>query len=221
MDPNLLSGSWPIPYIPDPSGFALDAFVSFCVAVLLAILVHAEAQAFASTMLGDRRVGAKDRFHFIAFFHLDIIGSICFLVGGFGWPKVMDVDPAKFKLPRLYTLISRLAGPLANLLLANIAASIVFLLGKVEVDARVFTMVLGVNVTMAVYNLVPIPPLAAGTALVQILPPSLAGLSWLLMRLGPFLVLAWALVERLVPGGLASPYLNAWVLTAMRFIVGL
>ena len=47
--------AWPVPYLLDPAHFAVDAFVAFCVAVLLAVLVSAEAQAFMATLLGDSR----------------------------------------------------------------------------------------------------------------------------------------------------------------------
>jgi hypothetical protein len=115
-----------IPYIPDLHNLAFDAFVSFIVSALLAILINAEAQAFMATLLGDARVDAKDRFHFNVFFHLSLPGSICYLVGGFGWPKQIDLDTTKFAYPRLFTVIVRFSGAIANILLANIAASIIF-----------------------------------------------------------------------------------------------
>ena len=92
-----LHGPWPIPFILDPYHLALDATVAFIVSALLAIMINAEGQAWVSTILGDVREGAKDRFHFNAFFHLDVTGCICYLVAGFGWPKHMDIDASKFK----------------------------------------------------------------------------------------------------------------------------
>ena len=84
------------------------------------------------TFLGDSRVGAKDRFHFNAFLHLGILGTICYLVGGFGWPRTLDIDRSKLAHPRLYTVIIRVAGPLANLLLAGIAGSIVTIMNPLN-----------------------------------------------------------------------------------------
>jgi Zn-dependent protease len=211
---------WPIPYIPDPTNFAFDAFVTFCVAVLLAVLVNAEAQALVSTLLGDRRVGAKDRFHFIAFFHLDIIGTINFFLGGFGWAKRMDIDPARFTHPRLYTCLSRLAGPVANLILANIAASVVHLMQGVDFDPGVFLMLAGVNLTTAVYNLIPIPPLAAGACLTAFIPESSARMRWLINQAGPFLVLALTLLDRLYPAYSFRPFLDPLVHRILGFIIG-
>ena len=212
--------SWPVPYLIDPQNLAIDALVSFLVAVLLALTINAEAQAFAATLLGDSRVGAKDRFHFNAFLHLDILGTVSFLVGGFGWPRTMAVDPAKFRYPRLYTVLVRLAGPVANLLLANIAASIVYMMRIVEFDPRVFMMVIGVNVTMAVYNLLPLPPLAAGTLIYILIPQDYQMLKWVFLQAGPFVILAILFIERITHQGIFSPYINPLVDATFKFIAG-
>jgi hypothetical protein len=71
--------AWAVPYIIDFSNLAIDAVVAFIVSALLAVMISAEAQAFMAAFLGDSRVGAKDRFHFNAFLHLDILGGICYL----------------------------------------------------------------------------------------------------------------------------------------------
>ena len=91
------------------------------------VLFNAEGQAFMATILGDQRVGATDRFHFNAFLHLDILGTLAFLLGGFGWPRQIEIDATKFEHPKLYTVITRLSGPLANLLFAGIMASMIHL----------------------------------------------------------------------------------------------
>ena len=199
----------------------MDAVVSFGVAVLLAVMLNAEAQAFAATFLGDRRDKPKDRFHFNAFLHLDILGTINFLVGGFGWGRTMAIDAGKFAHPRLYTLITRLAGPLANLLLANIMGSIAFLLKAFEFDARVFLMVLGVNVTVAVYNLLPIPPLFAGTLLTVLIPEQYQKIKSLFTQIGPFLIVALTLIERITHKEIFSQDLNPIIIKVFNFIVGL
>jgi Zn-dependent protease len=212
--------AWPVPYFPDPAHFTVDAFVSFCVAVLLAVLVSAEAQAFMATLLGDSRVEAKDRFHFIAFFHLDIVGTINYLVGGFGWAKPIEIDPSKFAYPGLYTFLTRLAGPLANLLLAGIAGSLVSIIESMQFDARVFNMVVGVSVTTAVYNLIPLPPLAAGVLLTCAIPEGLQGVRRLITQAGPFLILALTLFDRLHFGFSFRPWLDPVVQSIFRFISG-
>ena len=83
-------------------------------------------------------------------------------MGGFGWPRVFDIDRSKFEYPRLYMVLTRAAGPLANLLMASIVGSIVMIFNIFEYNPRVFLMVIGVNLTTAIYNLIPVPPLAMG-----------------------------------------------------------
>lgn len=153
----------PIPFRLDFSNIAIDDAVSFCVSILLAVIVNAEGQAFLATMLGDARTDSKDRFHFNAFLHLDIWGTICFFIAGFGWAKCVDIRADKFSHPVLFMILSRFAGIFANFLMAGIAASIVSIMAKYGVQDRVFNIVLTVNLSTAVYHLLPIPPLAGAS----------------------------------------------------------
>jgi len=214
------SAAWPVPFIPGPQNLAIDAVTAFVVSVLLACMVNAEAQAFASTFLGDSRVGAKDRFNFNVFLHLNILGSICYLVGGFGWPRTMEIDRSKFAHPRLYTAITRLAGPLANLLLAGIAASVVSIMNSFEWDPMVFLMVVGVNVTTALYNLIPIPPLALGSVICEAFLHDGGRAKAILSQLGPYLILALVLLERITHHGIISPYIDPLIKTVFAFFKG-
>jgi Zn-dependent protease len=213
-----VDSSWPVPFILNPNNLAIDTVVSFCVSVLLAVMINAEAQAYASTFLGDTRVGAKDRMHFNAFLHLDILGTICYLVGGFGWPRTMDIDASKFKHPRLYMVISRLAGPIANLLLASIGGSFVLFMKIFSWDPRVFLMVIGVNVTTAVYHLLPIPPLAMGSLVCELMPPDAVTARSLFRLAGPYLIIALALLDRITSQGLISPYFDPLIKVVYTYL---
>lgn len=214
------SNFWPVPFFIDPQHLAVDAVVSFCVSVLVAVTINAEAQAFVATFLGDARTGDSRRFNFNCLLHLSVLGTICYLVGGFGWPRTVDVDPSKFKHPRAFMVITRLAGPMANLLLASIAGSIVMIMKAVDSDPRVFLMVVGVNITTAIYNLILLPPLAGGVLVQELIPPGLVTLRQIFRQAGPFLILALALLERLQPGGVVSPYLNPLVMGVFNYIRG-
>lgn len=217
----MASGSiGPVPYIPDFNNLAFDSFVTFVVSALLAIMINAEAQAWTATLLGDYDPDAKERFSFNVFLHMSVLGSICYLVGGFGWPKLIKLNATKFKLPQLYTVIVRFTGAIANILLANIAASVVYVFKIVDIDPMVFFMVVGVNVTTAVYHLIPIPPLAASSLITTWIPEKSQNIRKGLNFFGPILLVAIFLAERITGKGLLSPYLNPIVLAAERFIVG-
>ena len=214
------SSFWPVPFFIDPQHLAVDALVSFGVAVLVAITINAEAQAFAATLLGDARTGESGRFNFNFMMHLSLLGTICYLVAGFGWPRTVDIDPGKFKYPRVYTVITRFTGPLANLLLAGIGGSLAMIMKQLEWDPRVFLMLIGVNITTAIYNLIILPPLAAGVLVDELIPPGFATVKKIFWQAGPFLILVLALLERLRPQGIVSPYLNPLVTKVFNYIVG-
>ena len=210
-----------IPYIPDPSNLQLEPVIGFVLGALFAVLFNAEGQAFLATTLGDQRVGATDRHHFNAFLHLDILGSIAFLVGGFGWARHIDINPARFEHPRLYLIIARLGGPLANLLFAGIMSSLIHIvMTLMQLSPHIFLGVVAVNVTMAVYHLIPIPPLALGNIWVELLPASQAGLKTWLPRLGPYILLAILFYDRIYQVGTFSRYLDPIVRAVYAFITG-
>ena len=196
-----------IPFVLRPGEVALDDAVAFCVAVLVAILVNAEGQAFAAALLGDRRPGAKDRLHFNVFLHLDIVGTLCFLATGMGWSKPIAVDVTKFKYPNVSLVLTRAAGPFANFLMANIAGSLAWLLKSMSLDPRVFLMVLAVNVTVAIYNLVPLMPMAAGTLASVLLIPKDSRLDQTYRQAGPYLLMGLLLLDRISDGDILGKFL--------------
>jgi Zn-dependent protease len=167
-----LSLAFSTPFSMDLTRIRFDDTVSFIVGVLVAVTVHAEAQAFAATFLGDAQTDNPGRFHFNPLMHLDFSGVICFLAAGFGWPRPIQMNTERFSRPRLYMLLARLAGPLANFFMASIAGSVIWLFKHYGVEDRVFGMVMAVNLTMAVYHFLPIPPLA-GSAILPALFPAL------------------------------------------------
>jgi Zn-dependent protease len=214
------ASAWPVPFILDPSTLTIDSAVAFAVSVLVTVTLNAEAQAFMSNLLGDRRPDARDRLHFNAFLHLGVLGSICYLIGGFGWPRGFDIDRSKFEYPRLYMVLTRLAGPLANLLMASIVGSIVMIFNVFEYNPRVFLMVIGVNLTTAIYNLIPVPPMAMGYLVCELMPQMEERTRTLLFLVGPYLVLALALAERLTHQAIFSPYFDPIIRTIYTYIVG-
>jgi Zn-dependent protease len=195
-----MNGELYLPYLLDYSHPMVDEIAIFCVAMLTAILVSAEGQGFVATLLGDNKVGAKDRLHFNVFLHMSLLGTLCFFIAGFGWAKELNIDRAGFKrFPRLSFLLSRLAGPLANLLMANIAASLSWILTRWGVVDNVFNTIVVVNITMAVYNMIPVPPLP-GSAIFVVLFEKVTGFEklWSKAKLvGPFALLGLFLFFRL------------------------
>jgi hypothetical protein len=210
-----------IPFRLDFSNLAVDYTVSFCVAILVAVIVNAEGQAFAATLLGDARQDSKDRFHFNAFLHLDLWGTICFFIAGFGWSKPVDIRADKFSHPVLFMILSRLAGPVSNFLMACIAGSIVWLMGRYGVEDRVFIIVMSVNLASAVYLMLPIPPLT-GAGLIFALFPKLTDQKrkMLFHHIGSVLIIAIFLAERISGVRFISRFIDPIIQTLFRLILG-
>ncbi len=97
-------------------------------ALLIAISFHEFAHAYISYKMGDDTAKNMGRLTLNPFAHLDLLGTICLILLRFGWAKPVGINPNKFKNRRAGMLLSALAGPVMNLLLAVISAFIYFLL---------------------------------------------------------------------------------------------
>ena len=211
------------PYLLDYGQLNLEKAIIFTVAALLGVMVSAEGQAFVAALLGDVRPGAKDRFHYNVFLHLSLLGGLSFLVAGFGWAREMDIDPGKFKSrPRLCLIASRLAGPFANLLLANIAGSLNWVLSSYGVVDQVFAMITVVNVTMAIYGLILVPPLPGAVVLLTLLPDAhgFKSLKRYLRLLGPYLLLGFFAIVRICDWPGVGQFLTPAVKGLSKLILG-
>ncbi|MFP3866774.1 MAG: site-2 protease family protein [Desulfobacteraceae bacterium] len=215
-----MDSPFPVPYIFNLSNFVVEDLIAFVLGILFAITINAEAQAFMAAILGDRREGAKDRGHFFFLFHMDPLGTLSFLVAGFGWPRQVAIDPGKFEYPRLYTVITRFAGPIANLAIAGIAASFIILMSIINIDPHLFLGVIAVNITVAVYNLLPLPPLAASYIISELLTGKFDGLKKAFESLGPYVLIGILLLDRIYDLKLFSPYFDPIIVPIYNFIIG-
>jgi len=186
-----------MPYQIDFSSFVFDYFLAFCLGILFAVTINAEAQAFVAQILGDVRQEDNSRFHFNPLRHLDVLGTIAFFASGFGWPRNVDVDSGRFKRPRLYAVIVRLAGPLANFLLASIISSVSLIIEQFSIDPQMIEIVLGVNLMVAVSNLLPVPPLAGGSIAALLIPERYGNIRKAFWRLSPYLLVVLLTADRL------------------------
>ena len=140
-------------------------------ALLIAISFHEYAHARVSYSLGDPTPKWRGRLSLNPLVHLDPIGLIMLWLFRFGWAKPVEINPSYYKEPKKGTILVSLAGPMANLILAFIAMIILKLdiLRIGVLDSFIYILFL-YNLTLAVFNLIPIPPLDGSKILAGLLP---------------------------------------------------
>lgn len=132
-------------------------------AVLLALSIHEYAHAYSAYRCGDPTARNLGRMSLDPVKHLDPIGLICLLLFRFGWAKPVPINSRNFKHPRKDNIIVSLSGIIANFILSFISAAILFValgLGFVnEIFIHIMVPVITLNITLGIFNLIPIPPL--------------------------------------------------------------
>lgn len=161
------------------------ALVSTLMVVLICLPVHEYAHGWVAHKLGDPTAKSMGRLDLNPIAHLDPIGTVAIFLFGFGWARPVPVNPYYFKNRKRGMAITALAGPVSNILLALV---VMLLLKLVWLAAAflpsmsetvynmlyVLQLILGymisLNLSLAVFNLVPIPPLDGSKVLGAVLP---------------------------------------------------
>ena len=159
------------------------------VPILLAVTSHEYAHGWVADKLGDSTARLSGRLTFNPIKHLDFFGTIVFvLTQMIGWAKPVPVNPFNLRNPRKDMMLVSLAGPSANLILAALSALLyrwIFPLGTpvspslpmeifVPLDLMIRYGVI-INIGLAVFNIIPIPPLDGSKILAGLLPENMYG----------------------------------------------
>lgn len=149
----------------------LDFFTIFVrlIVLLTALPFHEYAHAWAARRMGDYTAEFNGRLTLNPLAHLEPVGSVLILLTGFGWARPVPIDPGNFKNPKKGMALSALAGPLANVLMAWVLLVAYKLLVLVMAASgfrlnlgmlpMVLSIMISTNIGLAVFNLLPVPPL--------------------------------------------------------------
>lgn len=195
----------------------MDLVVSilpFLVVLILSLSFHEAAHAWSADRLGDPTARMLGRLTLNPLAHIDWIGTVLFplvaIYSGLpliGWAKPVPVNPMNLRAPRRDFALIAAAGPASNLLLALGAAGAVVLLSTGEATGSMLLAVLRgivyLNVLLAVFNLLPVPPLDGGNVLAGLVPEHVARVIDQLRPYGIFVLYGLILTGML--GTLISP----------------
>ncbi len=147
----------------------VQEYLARIIVLFTAISVHEFAHGFVAYKLGDPTAKYSGRLTLNPLAHFDLIGAICMVFFGFGWAKPVPINPMYFRDRKKGSALTALAGPVSNILLAfasTIFAALyyVFVLRVVPgfITGFIFTLFIQlafVNISFAVFNLIPFPPL--------------------------------------------------------------
>jgi len=162
---------------------------TFIISVLIALSVHEWAHGYVAYKLGDATAKMEGRLTLNPIAHLDPIGTVLFVIVGFGWGKPVPVDPRYFKNVKKDTALVAVAGPISNLVMALFAFLVLLLVQKQAVigmggaimlqgGGSVFTQLttelmvdfLHINLVLMAFNLLPVAPLDGSKILHPFIP---------------------------------------------------
>ncbi|MBQ7755924.1 MAG: site-2 protease family protein [Oscillospiraceae bacterium] len=157
--------------------------------IFMILPIHEFAHAFAADKLGDMTARNRGRLTINPLAHIDPFGALCLLVTGFGWAKPVPVNPLRFKKYRAGMSITAAAGPLSNLIVAFIATIVLRVVTSIPYSAETYLQAVQgegalyftvffiryfivINIGLAIFNLIPVPPLDGSKILSYFTPAS-------------------------------------------------
>jgi Zn-dependent protease len=200
-------------------------------AVLIGLTIHELAHAFVALKLGDDTPRQLGRITLNPLKHIDLVGFVLLVVAGFGWAKPVIINRNNLKHPFRDDILIALSGPVSNLLLAALLVLVLKLVVSVvtftsaavfEIFVSTILVLISLNVSLGLFNLLPIPPLDGSHILGNLLSLKSAETSAVYFKYGSFLLIVIVAAERILnldilPIGRA---VNA-VVSAMLRLVGL
>ncbi len=143
--------------------------------ILIASTVHEYAHAYSAFKLGDPTAKAEGRLTLNPLKHIDPIGALSMIIFRFGWSKPVPINEYNFEKREIYTALTALAGPVSNLILASLTGLLNYILDLDPDSLIVFLLYIftTINIALAIFNLIPIPPLDGHKVVRALLPKKL------------------------------------------------
>ncbi len=166
-------------------------------AILYALTIHEYFHGWTANKFGDPTARLQGRLTLNPLAHIDILGALCFVFANFGWGKPVPINPYNFKNPRRDNVLVSFAGPASNFVSAFLFGVIFQLLRNatfipLNVSTNLFNLLLSgimMNLSLAIFNMIPLFPLDGSHILEGLLPPAMARKYKEIERYSPFILL--------------------------------
>lgn len=193
--------------------------------ILFALTIHEFAHALAANSMGDPTAKNSGRLTLNPFPHIDIVGLISLLLFRFGWAKPVPINPLLMRKPKTGIFLVSLSGPFSNLVFGFILGIITRIYSKgaiIQPNENVMFMLsfaIIINIILAFFNLIPIPPLDGSKILFTLLDIPLEK-QFLLEKTGPVLLILIIVTSNLVGFNILWAFLSKPVLFFSKLFLG-
>lgn len=195
-------------------------FLLWVLAIIFALTIHEFSHALVGRLQGDHTAEAEGRLTLNPLAHIDWLGFLLLVIAGFGWAKPTPFNPYNLKYKRFGPALIALAGPISNTLVVIVigtALAIIYRFSAFSLDNLMvifFITLIQVNLLLAVFNLIPIPPLDGAKVLYTFIEHKRPDVVMFLERYGTFLLLALVFFG----GGFISRLFSFFYNITMRLI---
>lgn len=214
-----VKGATMFPVLTNLAQLGSRGLLAWLIGLLVAVAVHEYGHARAAYALGDATAADAGRMTLNPFKHLSLWGSLFLLFFGFGWSQPVPVDPRNFRLPRRDALLTAFAGPTANV----VTAAAVGVFAQVLPDGTrlpaLAAVIVFVNLLLAFFNLVPVPPLDGASVLNYLLDRQPL-LLLQLQRQGILLLVGLLLLDSVAGGRVLGTLVSQPASALARFFLG-
>ena len=203
-----------------------EVIVLLIPALVFSLSFHEFSHAWMAYRLGDSTAARMGRLTLNPMSHLDPIGSLALIFMGFGWAKPVPVDARYLKNPRQDMVKVAAAGPISNIILAIIGALVLRLLFGTDLLSNsvktFFIIFMQINITLAVFNLLPVPPLDGSQILAPFIEKQFGpDIVWKMQVYGPrvlFIIIIFSMVTDIhIFSFIITPIFNLFILIFFNF----
>ncbi len=213
---------------------SLSQIIQLVIIVVMCLTVHEFAHSLVAIALGDDTPRRQGRLTLNPLAHIDLVGFIMLMVVGFGWAKPVQINSANLKKPRRDEILISLAGPASNLVFAMLAVVVVWLVlathalasqSSILAFGSFMIMLAVINISLAVFNMIPIPPLDGSHLVTPFLSKLNTAAAATYFRYGSIVLLAIILIQQftrfqILPIGRVTNAIMLWMFRLVGISIG-